>query len=318
MDAQFVRKFTVKFRMKWLLPLLLGSVNVNAALSVAQMQEARTLCDDSLAACAEKIDSYLAQAKEESAFWYELKLLKFNALYLLQQDEALLAETSKLVLKSELPAYFRATLYIYHAKELLYTGNKLQGQHYLDKTTELLEHLTQASRSPLTEVRLVNVQMLVDQNRPQAYERLKALDIRFDKSGDYLMKFELYNNLGHVSYFLDKRDEAVLYRHKCLEAAMKTHNTQFQAEAHYNLARQRTRFGDFSKDINQYFLKSMELNAKIDDDLMVEQARLFLSELLWMQGDHAGAQAMFDQMNAAMIPDYNAQHLQRIRQLIGR
>lgn len=308
----------MKFRCTWLIPLLLVSASSQAALTAEQLREAKTLCDDSLAACAQKIDGYIKQAKEYSAFWYELKLLQFNALYLLQQDDALLAETTKLVLKPDLPAYFRANLYIYHAKELLYTGNNLQGQHYLDKTTELLEHLTQASRNPLTEVRLVNVQMLVDQNRPQAYERLKALDIRFDKSGDYLMKFELYNNLGHVSYFLDKRDEAVLYRNKCLEAAMNTHNTQFQAEANYNLARQRTRFGDFATDINQYFLKSMELNAKIDDDLMVQQARLFLSELLWMQGEQAGARAMFDQMNAAMIPDYNAQHLQRIRQLIGR
>lgn len=308
----------MKFRSVWLMSMMLCSSAAHATLTVEQLSEIRILCNDSLGVCAQKIDDYVAKAKPDSAFWYELKLMKFNALYILQRDDALLEETSKWVLKPDLPAYFRANLYIYHAKELLYTGHKLQGQHYLDKATALMETLTQASSSPLTEVRLVNVQMLVDQNRPQGYERLKALEIRYDKSGDDLMKFELYNNLGHISYFLDKREESLFYRRKCLDAAMKTHNTQFQAEAHYNLARQRTRFGDFSADINQYFLTSMELNAKIDDHVMVEHARLFLAELLWMQGQHAAAQATFDLINVSQIAEYNQEHLQRIRQLMGR
>lgn len=305
--------------MKYFLPMIIGlmfSAMTHAALSLQQLNQAKTLCDNSLVQCAEHIDGYIQQAAPHSAFWYELKLLKYNALFILHQDQQLLDETNAMVLTPDLPAYFKANLYVYHAKELLFTGNKLQGQHYLDKASELLEHLSAASRNPLMDVRLVNIQMSLDENRPQGYERLKALEIRYQKSGDWAMKFELYNNLGHITYWLGKHAESVHYRKLCLEAALHTHNVQFQAEGNYNLARQRTKFQDFATDINVHYQNAIKLYGQIDDQLMVAQSQLFLSELLWQQGKKVEARQLFALMNAALIPDYNQQHLQRIRQLV--
>lgn len=307
--------------MKYFLSMILGlswSATAHGALTLQQLNQAKTLCDNSLVQCAAQIDGFIAQASPHSAFWYELKLLKFNALFILHQDQQLLDETNAMVLIPELPAYFKANLYVYHAKELLFTGNKLQGQHYLDKASELLEHLSAASRNPLMDVRLVNIQMSLDENRPQGYERLKALEIRYQKSGDWAMKFELYNNLGHITYWLGKHSESVHYRQLCLEAAMHTHNVQFQAEGNYNLARQRTKFQDFATDINVHYLNAIKLYGQIDDQLMVAQSQLFLSELLWQQGKANEAKQMFAAMNRQLIPDYNQQHLQRIQQLMSQ
>lgn len=286
------------------------------ALTLQQLERANNICASSVTACVPQVENFITQAAPQSAFWYELTLLKLNALFILHLDEPLLKATSALVQAADMPAYFKANLYVYHAKELLFTGNKLQGQHYLDKATELLEHLTAASRNPLTEVRLVNVQMSMDENRPQGYARLKALELRYRKSGDFAMKFELYNNLGHLASWLHHIDEAVVYRRMCLDAALHTQNVLFQAEAHYNFARQRTKFGDFSNDINAYYQEAMRLYHQIDDELMVEQSRLFLAELWWMQGDKDQARHTLAPLRAELIPEYNHGHLQRIRRLL--
>lgn len=304
----YLRRALGGFWLLWALP--------SQAASMESVQLMRQVCEQSFTECVSQVDAVLAQTESGGVFWRELMLLKLDSLFLLQQDEALMAVTNELVLRSELPEYFRARIYIYHAKELVYHGNLLQGRHYVDKASELLQGISDSTQNPLTEIRLVNVRMYLNEDREQNYARLQSLELRYRRSHDWMMKYDLYNNLGHLSQFLDKRDEALHYRALAVDAATHTKNLFFQAEGLYNFARLRTKYQDFHPEIIPLFSQSLEKYQQLDNQIMVAHCHLFLAELYWHLQQYPQAQQQLAEVNPKLVAEYNLEHLKRIQALV--
>lgn len=272
------------------------------------------VCEYSSQQCIDQIDPEIAKADPKSARWYELTLLKLDTLFALQYDEPLWQATSKLVLDQTSPASFRARIYIYHAKMLSSKGSKLQAEHYLDKAVKLLESLNRSAPNPLTTIRLVNVQTYVGGDPLVGYETLQKLEAQFSRSHDELMKYDLYNNLGHGAHFLKRLEESQQHREKALIAIQKTTNKAKLAEGHYNLARVMAYRGLWA-DAEPHLVHAEGYYHDIGDQLLTALARMHLAESLYRQGKIAAATAMFAQVDKSKIPEYAADHLARIRAL---
>ena len=296
------------------LPLVFG---LTAVPSFAQTEtNIFAICEYSSQQCIDQIDPEIAKADPKSARWYELTLLKLDTLFALQYDEPLWQATSKLVLDQTSPASFRARIYIYHAKMLSSKGSKLQAEHYLDKAVKLLESLNRSAPNPLTTIRLVNVQTYVGGDPLVGYETLQKLEAQFSRSHDELMKYDLYNNLGHGAHFLKRLEESQQHREKALIAIQKTTNKAKLAEGHYNLARVMAYRGLWA-DAEPHLVHAEGYYHEIGDQILTALARMHLAESLYRQGKTAAATTMFATVDISKIPDYAADHLTRISALFA-
>ncbi len=272
------------------------------------------ICEYSSQQCIDQIDPEIAKAEPKSALWYELTLLKLDTLFALQYDKLLWQATSQLVLDQTSPASFRARLYIYHAKMLTFNDSKLQAEHYLDKAVKLLESLNRSAPNPLTIIRLVNVQTYVGADPLVGYETLQKLEAQFSRSHDQLMKYELYNNLGHGAHFLKRLEESQLHREKALIAIQKTTNKAKLAEGHYNLARVMA-YRELWADAEPHLVHAEGYYHEIGDQLLTALARMHLSEALYRQQKVQAATSMFATVDIKKIPAYANEHLTRISAL---
>ena len=272
------------------------------------------ICEYSNQQCIDEIDAEINKAAPRSARWYELTLLKLDSLFSLQFVDPLLKETSEFVKDHQSPAFFRARIYIYHAKMLYQKGNQIQSEHYIQKASKLLENLHDSAPNPLTIIHLVNVQNYTGDNQEKGYETLLKLEAQFKDSHDELMKYDLYNNLGHGAHYLGRLPESQIHREKALIAVQKTRNKAKLAEAHYNLARVMA-YRELWADAEPHLVHAEAFYLKIGDQLLIALSRMHLAESLYRQGKTTDAAAMFATVNINNIPHYTKNHLDRISAL---
>ncbi len=276
-----------------------------------------TVCSYSSQECLDHIDAEVAKAEPKSALWYELTLLKLDSLFALQYSDPLWEATSQLVLDQTAPVPFRARLYIYHAKMLVTKESKLQAEHYLDKAVNLLESMNRSTPNPMTTILLVNVQTYVRGEPLKGYETLLGLEVKFSRSHDELMKYELYNNLAHGAHFLKRFEESQQHREKALMAIQKTNNTAKLAEGHYNLARVLA-YREQWAAVEPHLIHAENYYRQIGDQLLTALARMHLAESLYRQGKTNEAKAMFATVDLAKVPSYANNHLERIQALFNQ
>lgn len=267
--------------------------------------------------CLQHIDRFLVAAEPESIYWYELMLLKLDSLFILMRDADLYALTSKFVLKNEMPDSFKARLFIYHAKVLYGMNNKTIANDYLHQASSLLAQLNQAMPNPLTQLRLINVKLYSDGDYQSGYEQLLHLEKQLLKSHDAVLKYDLYNNLGHFTKFLKLQHDSLHYRQLAILAIRQIDHPHKMAEAHYNLARAQSALSRWP-DAETNFAAAMYLYQQIEDSTMVNLSLLYLAEAMWRQQRTLAATAIFQRLQPAKIPNSSKSSLLQIEQLFER
>lgn len=295
---------------------LSGSLTTQArpAIDLAQLQQ---ICLQSYASCVEASDAALTQIQHSSRLWYEVQLLKLDAMFAQQSSAPLFALTSVFVKEQNAPTAFLARIYIYHAKLLYVRGDKPQSKYYLDKAVAMMSDWQQSTADPMSFIRLYNVQLYADGNYQHCYDQLIKLEKRYQASQDAKFQYELQNNLGHFANYLQQPDKVLHHRQLALGWAEKIGHPALRAEAHFNLARINT-IKALWQDAERHFVAAFDDYRQAGEPIAQAESQLYRAETLWQLQRQIEAQQLFDQVNQALLPPHRQPDLIRIRQLLQR
>ena len=193
------------------------------------------LCQQTSHECLAQIEISLKSTSNNSLRWYEIIIMKMEALYTLEKREELDLLLNKLKKMSNLPVYFNIKIYYYLAKV---TSTPSLRDEYLKKATNLLTLANEVYFDPLL---LLDIYILKlyekDNDKLQAsFSELKILETKYLKSINPLLNRELYTTLGHYAYVLNSTVKLKSYRQKALYWAKEHGNVQQIGVTHYNLA----------------------------------------------------------------------------------
>ena len=297
--------------------VIIGGISPLQALPAINLGQLQQICLQSHSRCIDASDAALAQIQPPSRLWYELQLLKLDAMFNQQSAAPLFALTSEFVKDKSAPTAFLARIYIYHAKLLYSQGNKPKSKFYLDKAVALMSDWQQSTADPMSYIRLYNVQLYADGNYQHSYDQLALLEKRFQSSQDARLHYELQNNLGHYAGYLQRTDQALLHRQQALSWAEKIGHPALRAEAYFNLARVST-FKGLWQDAERHFIAAFDDYRQAEEPIAQTESLLYRAETVWHLQREAEAQQLFDQVNLALLPQHRQSDLQRIRQLLRR
>lgn len=284
------------------------------AIDLAQLQQ---ICLQSFPHCVAASDAALSQIQPQSRLWYEVQLLKLDAMFAQQSAAPLFALTSAFVEDESAPTAFLARIYIYHAKLLYVRGDKPQSKYYLDKAVALMSYWQQSTADPMSYIRLYNVQLYAGGNYQHGYDQLAQLEKRYQASQDAKLQYELQNNLGHFANYLQQPDIALQHRQLALHWAEKIGHPALRAEAHFNLARVSTMQGLW-QDAERHFVAAFDDYRQAEEPIAQAESQLYRAETLWQLKRGAEAQQLFDKVEQSLLPAHRHPDLQRIRQLLQR
>lgn len=293
--------------------VVLSSTAAQARPSI-DLNQLKQLCLESYPRCVSDSDSALNQIQPQSRLWYEVQLLKLDAMFNQQSDAPLFALTSVFVEDDTAPAAFLARVYIYHAKLLHVHGRKLQSKHYLDKAVALMSDWQQSTADPMSYIRLYNVQLYADGNYRHSYDQLLALSLRYAQSQDAVLQYQIQNNLGHYAGFLQLSEPALQHRLQAMEWADKAGHPSMRAEAHFNYARV-CALQHLWQDAERHFVVALDEYRQAEEPIAQAESQLYRSETLWHLDRKAEARQIFEQINLAILPVHRDADLQRIQQL---
>ncbi len=270
-------------------------------------------CRYSGANCLAQVEQQLQHCRPHSLLWYELVLLKLDSMFTLRQEKALLSETTALLSAKDAPPAFRARLYIYHAKLLYLFNDNSQSQLFVQQAITLLDQLQQASPQFVTQLRLANL-LLYMQQYDLGYQQLRALESQLHQSRDLGLKYDLYNNLGHFALRLEQREQERFYRQQALEMIMQIDHPAKQAEAHYNLARNYYAASQWQL-AQQHFRQAQQGYLQVADLALQNLSALYLAECQYRLGQHQQARNLLRQIRPEWIPVSSMPDYHKISQL---
>lgn len=282
------------------------------AIDLGQLQQ---MCLQSFARCVEASDAALRQIPAQSRLWYEVQLLKLDAMFSQQSAGPLFTLTSEFVEDDTAPTAFLARIYIYHAKLLYARGEKSQSKFYLDKAVTLMSGWQQSTEDPMSYIRLYNVQLYAGGNYQHGYDQLALLEERYRGSQDAKLQYELQNNLGHFANYLQQPDKTLHHRQQALGWAEKMGHPALVAEAHFNLARISSRLGLW-QDTDRHFAAAFDYYGQAEEPIAQTESKMYRAEALWRLHRNAEALELLRQTDLTLIPKHRAPDLQRIRQLL--
>lgn len=279
------------------------------------LNQLKQICLESYQHCVTDSDAALNQIQAQSRLWYEVQLLKLDAMFNQQIDAPLFALTSAFIEDETAPAAFLARIYIYHAKLLYAHEQKTQSSFYLNKAVKLMNEWQQSTADPMSYIRLYNVQLYADGNYRHSYDQLLALAQRYAQSQDPVLQYHIQNNLGHYAGYLQLPELAFQYRQQAMEWADKIGYPSLRAEAHFNYARVCS-IKALWQDAERHFLVAFDEYQQAGDPIAQTESQLYRSEALWHLMRQKEAQTLFEQINQAQLPVHRKADLQRIRQLL--
>lgn len=271
-------------------------------------------CNFSGTRCLAQVELQLEQSRPQSLLWYELMLLKLDSMFTLRQEKALLSETTALLSAKDAPPAFRARLYIYHAKLLYLFNDHSQSQLFVQQAITLLDQLQQASPQFVTQLRLANL-LLYMQQYDLGYQQLRALEHQLHHSRDLILKYDLYNNLGHFALRLEQREQERFYRQQALAMISQIEHPAKLAEAHYNLARNYYAASHWLL-AQQHFRQAQQGYQHIADIALQNLSALYLAECQYRLGQLQQARQLLQQIQPEWIPASSLPDYQKISQLL--
>lgn len=274
-------------------------------------------CQFTGAKCLLSSEQALANLKPATLPWYEITLLRLDSLFMLRDDQRLLTATTELLKQASPPPAFLARVYVYHAKSLFGIGQPEQGKVFVEKAVELLSDIHAVDPNPITLIRLVNVQLYGSTNFEFGYQRLKALEKKFENRDDPIMKSELYSDLGHYASNLGLKNEALFYFQQATVFSAKTNNPYFEAISNFNVARVYSRHQLWHK-ASFHFAIALEFFQSLQDPQTIAESLLFLSESNYYLQDLTAAKKWFSQLNPSQLPQHRMTDFERIRSLINQ
>lgn len=276
-----------------------------------QVQQA---CRFSGASCLTQVEQQLQHCRPHSLLWYELVLLKLDSMFTLRQEKALLNETTALLSAKDAPPAFRARLFIYHAKLLYLFNDQSQSQLFVQQAITLLDQLQQASPQFVTQLRLANL-LLYMQQYDLGYQQLRTLEQQLHQSRDLILKYDLYNNLGHFALRLEQREQERFYRQQALQMIMQIDHPAKLAEAHYNLARNYYAASQWQL-AQQHFRQAQQGYQQIADLVLQNLSALYLAECQYRLGQHQQARSLLRQIRPEWIPVSSMPDYHKISRLL--
>jgi len=296
----------------FILTFNISSLQARPAIDIGQLHQ---ICLQSYSSCVDASDAALAQIPAESRLWYEVQLLKLDAMFSQQSAAPLFALTSAFVEDDTAPTAFLARIYIYHAKLLYTQGKKPQSKFYLEKAVALMNEWQQSTADPMSYIRLYNVQLYAGGNYQHGYDQLALLEKRYLASQDAKLQYELQNNLGHFAGYLQRLDSALQHRQQALGWAEKIGHPALRAEAHFNLARVST-FKGLWQDAERHFVAAFDDYHQAEEPIAQAESQMYRAEALWYLQRQSEAKQLFASVNQALLPPHRQTDLQRIRQLL--
>lgn len=321
----WVNHFMVKLpASRWASPLLFGLCVLSAgALSAAapaqpavnnQLNELQQLCNQSNRLCLTQTELLLQQTTAQSRLWYQLTLQQLDLLFRMQRDEQLLTLTSRLVMSGGQPDFFRARLAIYHAK-LLHVRQDPAAERYYQQAKQILGNWQQSSHDPQGYIRLYNLELYFSNDLEFAYQQLLLMADKYANRQDPVMQYDLHNNLGHFADKLRDSTTALSHRQHALDWAKQSTFRDMLGQAHFNLARQYTKLGQWTAAL-PLFQQAYQYYQTAEDPIASQEALLFGAETLWQTGQHSAAVGQFQRVDRTRLPDYRLPAYQQISQLL--
>ncbi len=297
--------------------LVIGGISPLQALPAINLSQLQQICLQSYPRCVAASDAALPQIQPQSRLWYEVQLLKLDAMFSQQAAAPLFALTADFVEDDTAPTAFLARIYIYHAKLLYAQDKKPQSKFYLDKAVALMSDWQQSTADPMSYIRLYNVQLYAGGNYQHGYDQLALLEKRFQTSQDARLHYELQNNLGHYAGYLQQQDKALQHRQQALGWAEKIGHPALRAEAHFNLARVSTLKGLW-QDAERNFVAAYDNYRQAEDPIAQTESLLYRAEALWQMQRHGEAKQLLEQVDLTLLPLHRQPDLQRISELLRR
>ena len=281
----------------------LFAVEANKAFSI----DIHQTCKSSPSQCLVEIGPQLASVPFKSRVWFQYKLYQLDALFQLVKIKELKNELEKWIDKEDVPLRFKVSIYILYGKTIKSEGNETFGNKYLNKAIDTLYSVQEAVPDPMIIVQIANV--LNDLKKyQQGYDMLISLEKRYLKRNNVMFKLELYENLGHFAYRLDKREEHILFRVMAMGWAKQQTNSQRTAISVYNLARayQITKEYLYSFD---YFKQAEKYAKKSEDYHILSMIMYRCSEIQNILGNNKKAREYFELIDIEVNEEISQQEL---------
>ncbi len=241
-------------------------------------------CQSSPSQCLAEIEQQLASVPFKSRVWFQYKLYQLDALYQLVKLKTLKNELVKWLDIEETPLRFKINIYIFYAKVILSQGCKTLGNEYLNKAINTLKSVNKVATNPMLIVQIANALNDLEKYQ-QGYDMLIALENKFIKRDDVMLKLELYENLGHFSYRLGKLEEHIYYRIKTVFWAKQQTSGQRTAVAIYNLARAYQMTKEYSDSL-EHFNRAEKYAKKSDNYFTLSMIMFRRAEIEYERGDN--------------------------------
>lgn len=279
-----------------------------------QLSELQQLCNQSNRVCLKQTESLLRQSTPHTRLWYQLTLQQLDLLFRMQLDKQLLKLTSSLVMSGGQPDFFRARLAIYHAK-LLHIRQDPAADRYYQQARQILGNWQQSSHDPQGYIRLYNLELYFSNDLEFAYQQLLLMADKYANRQDPAMQYDLYNNLGHFADKLEGEAAALHHRQRALDWAKQVTLSDMLGQAHFNLARQYTKLGQWSAAV-PLFQQAYQYYQTAEDPIASQEALLFGAETLWQTGQQTAAIKQFQQVERTRLPAYRLPAYQQISKLL--
>lgn len=265
--------------------------------------------------CSQYLEQQLAALSPYSHGWYRIKGFQLDYLFDQHQFQLLQAETEVLLQQQMLPDMLKLQVYFYYAKALFINGQADVAKQYASDAMLMLQEVYTAFGNPLRIIELANLQYSLGQ-LDQAKQLLNQVELKYSKSKDSLVLFELYSNQAHISHQRDKLDEAAQYRAEALKAAYALEHNNKIIIAMGNLARTKQLLGQLQV---AYELYEQSLAYTANPEYQVQHAihLIRLTEICLQQQQPAQALTFYSRVDPKVLGAHHHQLYQEFGKALG-
>ena len=279
-------------------------------IGAAQEQTIQDVCLLSQLKCLSEIERRQPNEKTRSFEWYQMEMLRHQSLFELERFDELITTLEPWQSYDHLPHSFALSVAIHKAKMLLMLGDKPAATRELNFAVNLLGEITNFNGNPMLIVMMANA-LLVMGDLERGYQALIALEEKYQRSPDPLLRREMYANLGHFATRLIKREESIHYRKLSLVAVIEVDNTQQIGVAFYNLASAYSDNEQYFEAVTNYqnAIKSARQSL---DRATGTKARLRITECYLKIGNYVNAREVLQTVNLYNIPTLDEERYHKL------
>ncbi|QOL24496.1 tetratricopeptide repeat protein [Thalassotalea sp. LPB0316] len=282
----------------------------------AQSQTIQEVCISSQLKCLTEIDQRQPLTRPQSFEWYQMEMLRQQSLFELERFDELIAVLAPWQNYDNLPHSFALSVAIHKAKMQLMLGDKVSAHNELNYAVNVLSEITNFNGNPMLIVMMANALLVMDEY-DKGYQTLVALEAKYQRSPDPLLKREMYANLGHLASRLKKHEESIAYRKLSLEGAEGVGNTQQVGVAHFNLAAAYAETEQYFEAITHY-QHAIDSARQSFDQQMGTKAKIRLIECYLAIGNYANAKEVIATINLYNIAKYDEQRYQALLEQLNK